>query len=131
LNPDSRSASTRSGIRRRQEILDEYSAVTAELRPRLSPQGQPSGAQARIAAKSLRVQHKPRRGKLSRDSSDNVFVASAVTAQAVFAVTQDRDVLALQKPFGEQVVTPAQLIQAPQLLDQDNPSAAPAGAPRS
>ena len=98
-----------------QEILDEYAAVTAELRARRFPQAQPSGALAWIAAKSLRVEPVPLRGKLSRDPTDNVFVASAVAAHAAFVVTQDRDLLALQKPFGVQVVTPVQLIQALQL----------------
>ena len=98
-----------------QEILDEYAAVTAELRARRFPQAQPSGALAWIAAKSLRVEPMPLRGKLSRDASDNVFVATAVAAHAAFVVTQDRDLLALQKPFGVQVVTPIQLIQALQL----------------
>ena len=98
-----------------QEILDEYAAVTAELRARRFPQAQPSGALAWIAAKSLRVEPIPLRGKLSRDPTDNVFVASAVAAHAAFVVTQDRDLLALQKPFGVQVVTPVQLIQALQL----------------
>ena len=98
-----------------QEILDEYAAVTAELRARRFPQAQPSGALAWIAAKSVRVEALPLRGKLSRDPTDNVFVASAAAAHAAFLVTQDRELLVLQKPFGVQVVTPAQLIQALQL----------------
>ena len=51
------------------------------------------------------MHHKPRRGKLSRDPSDKVLVAWAVTAHAAFVVTQDRDVPALQKPFGVQAVS--------------------------
>ena len=54
----------------------------------------------------------PLRGKLSRDPTDNVFVASAVTAHAALVVTQDCDLRALQKPFGVRVVTPVQLIHA-------------------
>jgi putative PIN family toxin of toxin-antitoxin system len=94
-----------------QEILDEYAAVTAELRARRFPQAQPSGALAWIAAKSVRVEPLPLRGKLSRDPADNVFVASAAAARAAFLVTQDRDLLALGKPFGVQTVTPVELIR--------------------
>ncbi len=94
-----------------QEILDEYATVTGELRARLFPQAQPSGALAWIAAKSVRVSPMPLLRKLSRDPEDNVFVATAVTARAAFLVTQDRDLLMLQKPFGVQVVTPVQLIR--------------------
>jgi putative PIN family toxin of toxin-antitoxin system len=98
-----------------QEILEECAAVTAELRARQFAQTQPSGALAWIAAKSIHVEPMPLRSKLSRDASDNVFVTSAVSAHAAFLVTQDRDLLVLEKPFGVQIVTPAQLIQALQL----------------
>ena len=94
-----------------QDILDEYAAVTAELRARLFPQAQPSGALAWIAAKSIRVEPMPLRGKPSRDPDDNVFVASAAAVQAAFLVTQDRDLLVLEKPFGVSVVTPVELIR--------------------
>jgi predicted nucleic acid-binding protein len=39
-------------------------------------------------------------------------VASAAAARAAFLVTQDRDLLDLQRPFGIQVVTPVELIRA-------------------
>ena len=50
--------------------------------------------------------------RASRDPGDNVFVASAAAARAEFLVTQDRDLLALQRPFGVRVVTPVELIRA-------------------
>ncbi len=49
--------------------------------------------------------------KLSRDPDDNLFVATAVAAQAEFLVTQDRDLLVLEKPFGVNIVTPVQIIR--------------------
>jgi putative PIN family toxin of toxin-antitoxin system len=94
-----------------QDILAEYAAVTAELRARRFPQAQPAGALAWIAAKSVHVEPMPFRGKLSRDAADNVFVTSAAAAQAAFLVTQDRDLLALEKPFGVQIATPVQLVR--------------------
>ena len=94
-----------------QEILDEYAAVTADIRTRLFAQAQPSGALAWIAAKSVRVEPMPLPGKLSRDPDDNVFVASAAAIQAAFLVTQDRDLLVLGKPFGIRIATPVELIR--------------------
>lgn len=94
-----------------QQILDEYAAVTAELRTRLFPQAQPSGALAWIAAKSVRVEPMPLQDNLSRDPDDNVLVATAAAVQAAFVVTQDRDLLVRQKPFGVSIVTPVQLIR--------------------
>jgi predicted nucleic acid-binding protein len=93
------------------DSLIEYAAVTAELRARLFPQAKPSGALAWLAAKSVRVEPMPLRGKLSRDPDDNVFVASAVAAQATFLVRQDRDLLDLEKPFGVRIVTPVEFIR--------------------
>jgi putative PIN family toxin of toxin-antitoxin system len=94
-----------------QDILDEYATVTGEIRARLFAQSQPSGPLAWIVAKSVRVEPMPLPDKLSRDPDDNVFVATAVAARAVFLVTQDRDLLVLEKPFGVQIVTPVQLIR--------------------
>ncbi len=94
-----------------QEILDEYAAVTAEFRGRLFPQAQPSGALAWIAAKSVRAEPMPLRHGLSRDLDDNVFVATAVAVRAACVVTQDRDLLVLQQPFGIRIVTPVQLVR--------------------
>lgn len=92
-------------------ILDEYVDVTRALRAQLFPQAQPSGALAWIAAKSVQIEPMPLSGKLSRDPDDNVFVATAAAVRAAFLVTQDRDLLALEKPFGVPIVTPVQLIR--------------------
>ena len=94
-----------------QAILDEYAAITAQLRARLFPQAQPSGALACIASKSIRAEPLPLTGRLSRDPDDNVFVATAAATQAAFLVTQDRDLLTLKKPFGVRMVTPVELVR--------------------
>src|SRR6266478_5199786 len=92
-------------------ILNEYSAITAGLRERLFRQTQPSGALAWTTAKSIQVDPMPLTRKLSHDPDDNLFVATAVAAQAEFLVTQDRDLLVLEKPFGVNIVTPVQIIR--------------------
>ena len=89
--------------------------IAARLRERLFPAAQPSGALAWLAAKSIRVEPSPLSGKLSRDPDDNLFVATAVAAGATYLVTQDRDLLVLEKPFGVAVVTPVQLVRSFQL----------------
>ncbi len=90
-------------------IMEEYVVITAQVRERLFSDTQPSGALAWIAAKSLHFEPVPLSGKLSRDPDDNLFVATAVVAGAKFLITQDRDLLVLEKPFGVAVVTPVQL----------------------
>ena len=92
-------------------ILEEYSAIIAEVRAKLFPSAQPSGALAWIASKSIQVEPMPLSGKLSRDPDDNLFVATAAAARAAFLVTQDRDLLVLEKPFGIAIVTPVELLR--------------------
>jgi len=92
-------------------ILEDYSAITAEVRARLFPAAQPSGALAWIASKSIQAEPVPLAGKLSRDPDDKLFVATAAAVQASFLVTQDRDLLVLDKPFGVSIVTPVELLK--------------------
>ena len=94
-----------------QELLDEYTEITARLRAMRFPQAQPSGALAWLAAKSVWADPMPLAGRLSRDPDDDVFVATAAAAQAAFLVTQDRDLLALGSPYGVRMVTPVELIR--------------------
>jgi putative PIN family toxin of toxin-antitoxin system len=92
-------------------IMEEYAVITAQVREKLFSNTQPSGALAWLAAKSLHVESSPLSGKLSRDPDDNLFVATAVAAGAKLLATQDRDLLALEKPFGVAIVTPVQLVR--------------------
>ena len=92
-------------------VMEEYAAITAQVRERRFPDTQPSGALAWIAAKSLYVEPAPLSRKLSRDPDDNLFVATAMAGRAKFLVSQDRDLLVLEKPFGIAIVTPIQLVR--------------------
>ena len=92
-------------------IMEEYAAITARVRANLFPDTQPSGALAWIAAKSIHVEPSPLNRKLSRDPDDNLFVATAVAARAEFLVSQDRDLLVLEKPYGVAIITPVQLVR--------------------
>jgi putative PIN family toxin of toxin-antitoxin system len=92
-------------------MMEEYATITAQVREKRFSDTQPSGALAWLAAKSLHVEPAPLSGKLSRDPEDNLFVATAVAAGAKFLVTQDRDLLVLEKPFGVAIVTPVQLVR--------------------
>jgi uncharacterized protein len=46
----------------------------------------------------------------SRDLKDDRYLACALGAGAKFIVSNDRDLLDLEKPFGVQIVTPVQLL---------------------
>jgi putative PIN family toxin of toxin-antitoxin system len=46
----------------------------------------------------------------SRDKKDDPYLGCALAAAAKYIVTNDRDLLALGKPFGIQIVTPAEFL---------------------
>ena len=46
----------------------------------------------------------------SRDAKDDPYLACALAAAAKIIVTRDDDLLALEKPFGIQIITPRELL---------------------
>lgn len=47
----------------------------------------------------------------SRDAKDDPYLAAALAAHASFIVTYDRDLLELKKPFGIEIISPAQFLK--------------------
>ena len=90
------------------EILEEVRALTAER-----------GNKFKHPAHNLLtwyydrvklVEPAPLGKQRSRDAKDDPYLACALAAGAKVIVSRDEDLLALQKPFGIQIVTPCQLL---------------------
>lgn len=47
----------------------------------------------------------------SRDPENDMFLACALAAEAQYIVSNDRDLLALGRPFGIRIITPAELLR--------------------
>jgi putative PIN family toxin of toxin-antitoxin system len=47
----------------------------------------------------------------SRDAKDDPYLAAALAARANFIVSYDKDLLELKKPFGIEIIRPAQLLR--------------------
>jgi uncharacterized protein len=47
----------------------------------------------------------------SRDAKDDPFIACALSAEAMYIVSSDRDLLDLEKPFGISIVTPSEFLK--------------------
>jgi len=47
----------------------------------------------------------------SRDAKDDPYLAAALAASADFIVTYDKDLLVLEKPFGVEIIRPAQFLR--------------------
>jgi len=105
-----------AGLARRQyaaaisrSLFDEYSTVAQRFRERF-PRINPAGALGWLQAKSLWVEPAPLGRRRSRDPRDHPVLATALAARARYLVAGDRDLLVLEKPFGIEIVTPAQFL---------------------
>lgn len=91
------------------EVLAEYEAVLAEFQPRF-PACNSAGALAWLRLKAKCVEPAPLGQRRSRDPKDDPFLACALAARATFVVSRDHDLLALGKPFGIEMITPARFL---------------------
>ena len=88
-------------------ILSEYHGVSK--RPRFAGRNY-AGLLSWIEKYALLVEPAPLGKRRSRDAKDDIFLACALSAKAEFIVSNDQDLLVLGKPFGIQILTPAQFI---------------------
>ena len=87
-------------------VLDEYRALAARIGRRECPDNDPSPFLDWLERVALLVEPDPLGKRRSRDVKDDAFLACALASRAEFIVTKDKDLLALGKPFGVDVVTP-------------------------
>ncbi len=92
-------------------IEHEYRKTRLEFQQSRFPDRLPLPFLGWIHAKALHCVPAPLGKQRSPDASDDPFLACALTAQAQYIVSSDRDLLALRKPFGIAIVTPAQFIE--------------------
>lgn len=87
-------------------ILDEYRALVNRIGRRECPDKEPTPFLDWIERVAILVDPSPLGKRRSRDAQDDPFLACALASRAEFIVTKDKDLLALEKPFGIEVVTP-------------------------
>ena len=92
-------------------ILAEYESVIPETLANEVPDIDPHPKLAWIRAKSRLIEPAPLGRRRSRDPKDDIYLACAVSASARFLVTYDGDLLVLEKPFGIQIVRPAEFLR--------------------
>jgi putative PIN family toxin of toxin-antitoxin system len=87
-------------------ILEEYRTLAARIGRREYPDKDPNPFLDWIERVALLVEPSPIGKQRSRDAKDDPFLACALASRAEFIVTKDKDLLALDKPFGVAIVTP-------------------------
>jgi len=89
------------------DILMEYESRIPAVLAEESPRANALGALTWVRAKALWTEPAPLGKQRSRDLKDERFVAAALAANAQAIVSYDRDLLALEKPFGIPILRPA------------------------
>ena len=92
-------------------ILAEYEAVIPERLKEEIPELDVRPKLAWILAKAKRFEPAPLGKQRSRDRKDDPYLACALAAGARYVVTYDKDLLKLEKPFGVEVIRPAELFR--------------------
>lgn len=93
------------------EILAEYELVIPETLGEELPGMNPQPKLAWIKAKARLVEPSPLGKRRSRDVKDDIYLAAALGAAAEYIVTYDKDLLALEKPFGIETIRPAEFLR--------------------
>ena len=87
-------------------ILDEYRTLATRIGRRECPDKDTTPFLDWIERVALLMEPSPLGKRRGRDVKDAPFLACALASRAEFIVTKDKDLLALEKPFGVEIVTP-------------------------
>ena len=90
------------------EILEEVRSLVADRGHKFKYQ--PGGTLNWYYDRVKLVETAPLGKQRSRDAKDDPYLACALAAGAKIIVSRDDDLLALEKPFGIQIVTPRELL---------------------
>lgn len=87
-------------------ILDEYECSTWEVKAKQRIPENPRPWLDYVRRRARRIEPIALARPVCRDPKDDQFVECALAAGAQFVVSRDKDLLALEKPFGIEIVTP-------------------------
>jgi putative PIN family toxin of toxin-antitoxin system len=92
------------------EIWDEYDRRVPEVLAQKRPGIDPRPTLQWLLGVARFVEPSPLGKQRSRDPKDDPYIGCALSANAEAIVSSDRDLLALKKPFGIEVLTPIELL---------------------
>ena len=92
-------------------ILAEYESVIPKTLAEELPAMDPQPKLAWVRAKSRLVDPAPLGKRRSRDPKDDIYLAGALAASVHYLVSYDHDLLDLEKPFGIEIIRPAELLR--------------------
>jgi putative PIN family toxin of toxin-antitoxin system len=93
------------------ETVEEASDVSAQLIRENKPKHNAAGRLNWYLETIRMVDAAPMGKQRSRDAKDDPYLAAAIAARAEVIVSYDKDLLVLRKPFGIEMLRPAQLLR--------------------
>ncbi|HZQ47052.1 MAG TPA: putative toxin-antitoxin system toxin component, PIN family [Verrucomicrobiae bacterium] len=94
-----------------EETLQETGNITSQLIRRKNPRHNATARLTWYLGKVKVVDAAPLGKQRSRDAKDDPYLAAALGAHADFIVTYDKDLLDMGKPFGIDIIRPAQFLR--------------------
>lgn len=91
-------------------VLDEYVSTVWDVKHEENLAPNPEPWLQWLASCARFVAPSPLPKQTCRDAKDDKFLACALAAGARLIVSRDQDLLALEKPFGIEIVTPRQFL---------------------
>jgi putative PIN family toxin of toxin-antitoxin system len=91
--------------------LAEARETAARLIRELEPKNNAANILSWYLEKVKMVEPAPLGKQRSRDVKDDPYLATALAAHADFIVSYDKDLLELKKPFGVEIIRPAQFLK--------------------
>jgi putative PIN family toxin of toxin-antitoxin system len=92
-------------------ILLEYETVIPETLAKEVPEVDPKPKLDWIKRRAHLVEPALLGKRRSRDIKDDIYLAAALGGSASFIVSYDKDLLALEKPFGIEIIRPAEFLR--------------------
>ena len=93
------------------ETLAEASDIASHLIHTENPKHNATARLNWYLEKVKMVEPAPLGKQRSRDAKDDPYLAAALAARAGFIVSYDKDLLELKKPFGVEIIRPAQFLK--------------------
>jgi putative PIN family toxin of toxin-antitoxin system len=91
--------------------LAEARETAARLIRELEPKNNAANILSWYLEKVITVEPVPLGKQRSRDAKDDPYLAAALAARAAYIVSYDKDLLELDKPFGVEIIRPAQFLK--------------------
>lgn len=93
------------------ETLQEANDIISQLIRRKNPRHNATARLNWYLEKVKMVDAAPLGKQHSRDAKDDPYLAAALAARASFIISYDKDLLEMKKPFGVEIIRPAQLLK--------------------